>query len=344
MEVVAQVRRNEVSKPDHTTRSRKMKKGVVSKLSLELTSFIFLCFLCMPVSTAAEEYVINPGDTISVLVWGHAQYTQIIPVRPDGKITYPFLGEIKVDGLTTTDLSERIREVLLKHLIDPQVTVAVTQPKKNEVFILGQVRFPNQFRFEQDRLDLLKALSMAGGVLDEMADLQNVRIIRDDGTSMTIDLEQLLTSEPQQFVFLSSGDLVYVPNKERVSVSGHVMAPGEHKTRSSLGVRQALALAGGPMQDTANLSNVLLFKSTGEVVEVDLSGYLRAGENGNRDCMLINFSFLLAQPMLHSNYSLVGSEMRQLFFARNIANGIYTRYIRLAVSIYLYITVFQVEA
>ena len=137
-------------------------------------------------SAAAEEYVINPGDTISILVWGHEGYTQTIPVRPDGKISYPFLGEIKVDGLTTTELSEKIREELLKHLINPQVTVIIAQPKKNEIFVLGQVRLPNQFRFDQDKLSLLKALSMAGGILDDTADLHNVKIIRDNGTSETI--------------------------------------------------------------------------------------------------------------------------------------------------------------
>jgi polysaccharide export outer membrane protein len=248
---------------------------MTGKLPLRLTFLLLLYLLGASVSTTAQEYVINPGDTISILVWGHEQYTQTISVRPDGRISYPFLGEVKVGGLTTTELSEKIRKELLKHLINPQVTVAVTQPKKNEVFVLGQVKFPNQFRFEQDRLSLLKALSMAGGVLDEVADMHNLKIIRDDGTSEIVDLEELLSPEPQRFIFLYTGDVVYVPGKERVSVTGHVMKPGEYKTRSSLGVMQALALAGGPIEDTADLSKALIIRSTGKITEVDLSDGFR---------------------------------------------------------------------
>lgn len=247
----------------------------------KLLFFSLLCFLWLTGSAAAEESVINPGDTISILVWGHDQYTQTMAVRPGGKISYPFLGEVKVDGLTTAELSEKIREALLKHLIDPQVTVAITQPKKNEVFVLGQVGFPNQLRFDQDRLSLLKALSMAGGVLNDTADPHNVKIIRDDGTSEIVDLEGLLTSEPQQSVFLYPGDLVYVPEQERITVSGYVLKPGEYRIRSSLSVTQALALAGGPLQDTADLSKALLIRSSGEVVSVEFNSNFWA--DGSQD-------------------------------------------------------------
>jgi len=192
---------------------------LTARLLLKLTFVLSVCSLCMPVSTTAEEYVINPGDTISILVWGQREYTQTIPVRPDGKISYPFLGEVKVDGLTTTELAEKIRGELLKHLLDPQVTVIIAQTKKNEVFVLGQVNFPNQFRFDQDRLSLLKALSMAGGVLDDTADLHNVKIIKDNGTSEIIDLEKLLASEPQQSVPLFPGDVVYIPKQERINLT-----------------------------------------------------------------------------------------------------------------------------
>ncbi len=256
--------------------NQKEEEEMISKLSSKLALLTFLCFFCVSMSVTAEEYVINPGDAISVSVWGHEQYTQTTLVRPDGRISYPFLGEIKVDGLSTTELSAKIRQVLLKYLIDPQVTVVITQPKMNKVFVLGQVGFPSQLRFENDQLDLLKALSMAGGTLDDTADLHSVKIIRDDGTSEIVDLEQLLASKPQRLVFLSPGDLVYVPGKERVSVTGYVLSPGQYKTRSSLGIVQALALAGGPMPDTADLSNTLVIRSTGEVVSVKLDSDLWA--------------------------------------------------------------------
>jgi len=258
------------------------KKRVMDNLSLAVVFTIVLCSFCIAMSSPEGEYVINPGDTVSILVWGHEQYTQTVSVRPDGRISYPFLGEIRVDGLTTTELSDVIRKSLLMHLIDPQVTVAIVQPKKNEVFVLGQVKFPNQFRYEQDKITLLKALSMAGGTLDDVADLHNVKIIRNNGSAEAVDLQNLLASEPHESVLLSSGDLVYVPGKERVSVTGHVLIPGEYKTRSSLSIMQALALAGGPVHDTADLSNALIVRSTGEIVKADLGSdfWIGGAHNG----------------------------------------------------------------
>jgi len=151
------------------------------------------------------------------------------PLVPDGKISYPFLGEVKVDGLTTTELAEKIKTELLKYLLDPQVSVMITQPKKNEVFVLGQVKFPNLFRFDQEKISLLKALSMAGGIMDDTADLRNAKIISDDGMSSVVDLEKLLTSEQQQNIFLSSGDVVYIPKKEFIRVTGCVIRGKERE-------------------------------------------------------------------------------------------------------------------
>jgi len=248
-------------------------------LSLRQVFLSLLFSFCIASSTIAEEYVINPGDTVSILVWGHEEYTQIISVRLDGKISYPFLGEVKVDNLTTIELSEKIRKELLKHLRDPQVTVAIVQSRKNEIFVLGQVAFPNQLRFDQDRLSLLKALSMAGGILDDTADLHSVKIVRDDGTSEIIDLEKLLSSEPQRSVFLYPQDLVYVPKQERVRVTGYVLNPGEYRARSNLSIAQALALAGGQLQDAADPSKALIVKATGEVIGVEIgSDFWIAGE------------------------------------------------------------------
>jgi polysaccharide export outer membrane protein len=221
-----------------------------------------------------DEYVITPGDNISVFVWGHKEYTQNIPVRPDGKISYPFLGEFRVDGLTTTELSEKIRGELMKHLVNPQVTVVITQPKKNELYVLGQVKFPNQFRFDGDKLSILKALSMAGGILDDVADTHNIKIIRDNSDAQLVDLEKLLESEKHKDIFLYSGDLVYIPKKDLVNVTGYVLNPNQYKTQSSLNITQALAQAGGPMHDTADISKAIIVRSSGEVVKLDIDGAL----------------------------------------------------------------------
>lgn len=240
----------------------------ISKLS-----FLLLLFLiCLIFSSEAEEYVIKPGDTISILVLGRNEYNQSIPVRPDGRISYPFLGEIKVDGMTTTELADKIRTELLKYLLDPQVSVIIAQSKKNEVSVLGQVKSPNLFRFDEEKISLLKAISMAGGIIDDTADLRNVKIISDDGTSKTIDLEELIDAETQNSVLLLPGDVVYIPFKKNyILVTGYVKAPGEYKTKKNISSSHAIALAGGPVEDLADLKKALIVRSTGEIINIDLT-------------------------------------------------------------------------
>ncbi|MBD3181348.1 hypothetical protein GF312_03585 [Candidatus Poribacteria bacterium] len=241
------------------------------KIKTKINISTIILILIISITPAySQEYVISPGDIISILVWGHKDYTQTIPVRPDGRISYPFLGEAKVDGLTTTELSEKIREKMMDHLVDPQVTVLITQPRMNQVFVLGQVGMPNQFRFDQEKLNLLKALSMAGGILEETADIRNVRITRDNGTHESVDVEKMVLSDDPQQVFVFPGDVVYVPRMEFIGVTGYVLNPGKYRTNGHVNVIKALTMAGGPMQDEANLSRAMIIRQKGQVLNIDI--------------------------------------------------------------------------
>lgn len=85
----------------------------------------------------SPEYRIEPQDVLHIYLWMEPEITRTIPVRPDGKISLPLLGEMQAGGLTAMQLAGNIREGLSKYLKDPQVTVTVTQINSRRIFTTG---------------------------------------------------------------------------------------------------------------------------------------------------------------------------------------------------------------
>lgn len=226
---------------------------------------LFILFLISP-SVSVGEYRIKPGDTLSIFVLNHEEYNQVVRVRSDGKISY-FFGDVQAAGLTVEELRKRI-EGMLRFLKNPVVLVSV-QPSGNRVFVFGAVKNPGGYDFQTESLPLLKALAMAGGYDEERADLSSAMVIRSDGALERIDLEGLLEGRGKA-VSLRAGDSLYVPELETIRVTGYVSKPGVYRVREAVPLKEALAMAGGPVQGDANMRKVVLFRRGGETVEVDV--------------------------------------------------------------------------
>src|SRR5262249_28304406 len=84
-----------------------------------------------PVQQASKpvEYVIGPDDLLAVNVWKEPEISRNVPVRPDGKISLPLVGDLRADGRTPTQLQDEIRQKLLAYLSDPEVSVIVQEAK-----------------------------------------------------------------------------------------------------------------------------------------------------------------------------------------------------------------------
>lgn len=226
---------------------------------------MFLVLLLHPQLTVlAEEYVIKPGDKLHLMVLENPDYDQTLAVNAEGQIPY-FFGDINAEGLTTDQLAGKFTERLQKVIANPIVVISQI-PKANEIFILGEVRIQNRYTFTmQDRLDLRKAVSLTGGFL-ATADLQNVKVIRGDGKLETYNLETIPMDKP---VYLFSGDMAYVPRLVTIEVSGNVRNPGHFRSREKkVGINQALVMAGGPIQDTADLSSLIIYRADGSMLQV----------------------------------------------------------------------------
>ena len=238
--------------------------------NISLSFLLLLIFWLTQNQLYAGGYVISPGDKLFLFVLGYEGYNQTLDVRSDGKISF-FYGEVQAAGLTTEELADELKSRLARRIKEPVVIVSPI-PKDKEIFVYGQVKLPSRYPFTiQQKLSLLQVLAMAGGTLEESADLKNVMVIRNDGALESYNLENLTKIQAKEPVYLYSGDAVYVPELARIEVAGNVQTPGKFWVKDEIRVDHALAKVGGPLQDEANLSNLIIYRASGEKIQVSVT-------------------------------------------------------------------------
>ncbi|MGQ9688712.1 MAG: polysaccharide biosynthesis/export family protein [Desulfobaccales bacterium] len=160
-----------------------------------------------------EKYQLGPEDAIEISVWKEPELTKQIVVRPDGKISYPLIGEVQAAGQTVKQLREEISKRLEKFVTDAQVTVLLLKAQHYKIYVVGKVNKPGEFVVGRPA-NVMQALAMAGG-LTPFASPSRIVILRRSG-----DLEQTLPFDYkavsrgqflEQNVTLLPGDVVVVP-------------------------------------------------------------------------------------------------------------------------------------
>ena len=164
-------------------------------------------------ATANTGYVIGPEDVLKINIWKEPEMSGDVPVRPDGKISLTLLGDVQAAGLTPTQLTTQITDLLKKYLDDPRVTVTVGAVNSRRVFILGQVGRPGAFPLLPG-MTVLQALSTAGGLsLYAAADkIYVLRIENGNQVKLAFQYKQVIKGNtPEQNIVLKSGDTIVVP-------------------------------------------------------------------------------------------------------------------------------------
>lgn len=126
-----------------------------------------------------HDYLIGPGDTVSINVWRNPEVSQSVPVRPDGKITTPLVEDLPASGKTATQLARDIEKVLGKYIQQPVVTVIVTGfigRYTEQIRVIGQAAKPQALPYKQD-MSLMDVMIAVGGIT-EFASGNKASIIR----------------------------------------------------------------------------------------------------------------------------------------------------------------------
>src|SRR5215475_6849460 len=110
-----------------------------------------------------SEFQLGPEDVIEVTIYQDKELDRTVPVRPDGKISLPLIGEMPASGKTVTDLQKEIAQRLKQFVADPTVTVVVKEVNSPKVSVSGEVKNPGMYKINY-RATLLDAIALAGGM------------------------------------------------------------------------------------------------------------------------------------------------------------------------------------
>jgi polysaccharide export outer membrane protein len=161
-----------------------------------------------------SSYVIGPDDVLAINVWKEPEVSRSVPVRSDGKISLPLVGELTAGGQTPLQLEQEITKRLQNYISEPEVTVIVQDSKSQRINILGMVVRPGSYLLTGSAT-VLDAIAMAGGFKD-FAKQKSIYVLRanGDGTQKRISFnykEVIKGKNPEQNVRLLPRDTVVVP-------------------------------------------------------------------------------------------------------------------------------------
>ena len=164
-----------------------------------------------------ESYHIGVDDLVQVSVWHNPDLSVTVPVRPDGKISVPLIGDVDAGGRTPEEVAATIKEKLTTFLRDPQVAVILTELRSNEylsrVRVTGAVRQPVSIPYRQG-MSVLDAVLAAGGLTDFAAPNRTKleRTVDGKQQEIKIRLGKLLDGgDMSQNIALRPGDVLLVP-------------------------------------------------------------------------------------------------------------------------------------
>jgi polysaccharide export outer membrane protein len=161
-----------------------------------------------------DSYVIGAEDVITVYVWKEPDVSKTVPVRPDGMISLPLVGEIKAAGYTPVQLQDVLAAALKKTITDPEVTVMVEKIGSLSFNIVGEIAHPGYFPLTR-RMTVLDAIAMAGGFRD-FAKTKKVYVLRTaaNGTQERLPFnykDVIHGKNEQQNIELQPRDTIVVP-------------------------------------------------------------------------------------------------------------------------------------
>jgi polysaccharide export outer membrane protein len=211
-----------------------------------------------------SDYRIGEEDELEISVYGEDDLFKTQTVRPDGKLAFPLVGEIRASGLTPDELKGELTSRLSAYVNNPRVTVIITQYNSKHVVILGEVRTPGLVRLMSD-LTVLKGISRVGGVTED-ADLLGALLIR-NGEILAVNFERLLRrGDFSQNPLLQPNDTILIPNAsaKKVFVLGEVNKPQVVPLRSDTTLVEAISMAGGFTRDAQPKSVLVVSGGLGD--------------------------------------------------------------------------------
>lgn len=208
---------------------------------------ILLLLLSIAGFSHSAVYIVGPGDVVDISVYDNNDLATTVRVDASGNIIMPLLGQVKVSELTTSQVGEKITQLLADgYLVNPQVNVFVKEFRSKKVVVLGRVRSPGLIELSGP-ISFLELVSRAGGLQPDAGDTATVK--RKEGGSdkiIVIDLKSLIEGgDLAHNIPILDGDTVVVAKSGMCYVTGEVKEPGSYPCGEGSTVLKLIALANG---------------------------------------------------------------------------------------------------
>src|SRR6266436_6104502 len=230
------------------------------------------------------DYVLGPGDDLSINVWGAVDSTLIRTVDRNGRIVLPKVGDLRIWGLTFSQADRLIRDELSRYFRGFQTSVTMGRLRTVNVYVVGEVCQPGVYTLSS-LSTVTNGLFSAGGPT-KLGSLREVRLIRGGYQVARLDLYDFLQRGDRTRDYrLESGDTIFVPPiGDVVAVAGEVKRPAIYEVRTDTRLADVVTMAGG-VTPTSYLKRVQVVRalpsSERVTLDVDLTGYYLKGDEAS---------------------------------------------------------------
>ncbi|MFH1854541.1 MAG: SLBB domain-containing protein [Candidatus Omnitrophota bacterium] len=261
------------------------------------------------------DYVIGPGDTLVINIWGSVQETFPVEVDREGKIMLPKAGPLYVWGMRFEEAEKKISDRLNQFYTNFKVDVSMGKLREILVYVMGEVKKPGSYSINSQST-IFQALYAAGGPT-KLGTLRKIKIIHADGKEELIDLYTfLLEGHMTASSRVQSGDTVFIPPiGDVVAIAGNVKRPGIYETQIDIRLSDLLKFTGG-ITPTGDLQRLQVERIENNDRRVMLDIELKKTDLGKfslEDIKIQNGDLVIVSPIVrlkHDFVSILGNVER----------------------------------
>ena len=271
------------------------------------------------------EYKIDAGDTLEITLWeGTTPKREEILVRQDSKISFGFVEDLTVKGMTFSELDGLLTTYFKEYVKNPRIDVVVKEYNSKFINLIGAIAFhgpgtgPGKYKLKSNAT-ALEMITQYGGMARD-ADLGNIKIRRKNGQTISLDLFKAINrGDLSQDLVLDDGDLVFVPTLaeggNRVFVFGEVEKPGAYTfAGSDMRLFDAISKAGGAtVFASADSTRVVRGDpASPEIITADLKSLIEEG-NLSQNVVLASGDMVYVPRSGWGDINLYNKRIRPLF-------------------------------
>ena len=194
-------------------------------------------FKIAQIDNVAQEYRLSKYDVLNIVIIGLNQNINSsnsqrelglndIIIGPDGYVNLPYVGAVKLVGLTTTEANKLLTEKLGEYIKIPSLTIMVKEYGPRKVYVMGEVKTPGIYNLSSDYMNVFAALSSAGGVTKKSRPkhIGVVRVLDGKVHMCEINFDAYVKKQDiNQNIALQDGDMIYVPQSNKIDLQEDVM-------------------------------------------------------------------------------------------------------------------------